>query len=184
MVFDMATIAEAVTSLKTATDVLNSLKSLRGRSGPDKSLEEEITKLQGAISAAHSSAFAAQVEQFSMLKTIRDLEAKVAEFETWDSEKVRYDLVDVNPGFGSVYVYRLKREAARGEIVHCICPKCYGHRIKSILQGTHELKLRRRVHECPECKSTYLFGNVAEPAPDKPAKAITEYDPFATDGSY
>lgn len=181
MTVDMTTIAEAIASLKTASETLKTIKGLFGTSTASKDAQEKISELQGIISSAYGSALSAQMGQFSMLQNIRDLEAKIASFETWGSEKLRYDLIDVNPGFGSVYVYRLKREAAGTEVIHCICPKCYGNRIKSILQGTHELKMRRRIHECPECKSTYLFGNIVEPPSEKPAKAITEYDPFATD---
>jgi hypothetical protein len=175
--FDMTTIVEAVTSLKTATDILNSLKNLRGRSGTDKSLEDEITKLQGIIYAAQGSALSAQMAQFSMVQSIRELEERIAEFETWDSEKTRYELVDVNPGRGSVFVYRLRPEAARSEPIHCLCPKCFQHRRPSILQGTPELQKAQRVHVCPECKSSYVFGNQAS-APQQNTVRAADFDVF------
>ena len=172
MTFDMATIAEAVTSLKTASDIAKTLINLKDSA----SIQPKISELYDTILSAQRSALAAQSSQFSLLETARGLEKKIADFETWDHERLRYELRDVNPSRGSVFVYALKEEAVGAEPFHLICPKCYQNRRKSILQATSELRMRLRVHECPECKAEFAFAHV--PLPERPTQANTRYNPF------
>jgi len=175
MTFDMATIVEAVTSLKTAAEVVEKLKGLRGGSA-DKATEERISELQRIILSAHGSALAAQMGQLSLVQTVRDLEAKIAQFEAWEREKSRYQLTEINTGRGDVFLYALKPEAAQGEPHHLVCPKCFEHRRRSIIQGSPQTKFGLRVHLCAECQTEYLFS--AAP-PDRPQSALPRrYNPF------
>ncbi|HUB63487.1 MAG TPA: hypothetical protein VL996_03435 [Methylocella sp.] len=172
MEFDMRTLGEAITSLKTATEIVNTIKGLWGAPTAKKEAEDKISELQGIIFSAHQSALSAQMAQFSMLQTVRDLETKIAQFETWDREKTRYIMKDVNPGRGSVLVYELKPGSASGEPAHCICAKCYQHRLKSPLQALPHLIAGHRARFCPECKTEYMFGPIVQE--NKPAHAITD----------
>jgi hypothetical protein len=176
MEFDMTTIGEAVASLKTAAEVFKTVKGLFGTSAASKEAEEKISEMQRVIFSAYQSALAAQVSQFSMLENVRKLEEKIAKFETWDREKTRYELIDVNPSYGSVFVRALKRDTPGGEPFHVICAKCFEHRMKSILQSTREMRMQQRIHICHECKSEYVYGPIEQRA--RPGQAITEYDIF------
>jgi hypothetical protein len=176
MPFDMNQFVEAATAFKTALDGLKIIKGLRGVAG-DKAAEDKVSELQRVILVAQQGTLAAQTSQLDMHQEIGELKEKIVQFETWNSEKARYELRDVNAGHGSVYVWALRAEAAGSEPFHLLCAKCFEHRRRSILQGTPELRMRRRVHVCHECKSEYVFGSLA--ALEAPAKAITEYDPFA-----
>jgi hypothetical protein len=159
MNFDMTTIAEAGTSLKTATEIVKGLKGLKGTAAPSRDAEDKISELYGIILSAHGSALAAQTSQLSLLQTVRDLDKKISDFETWDREKTRYQMKDVNPGRGSVFVYALKPEAAGGDPPHFLCAKCFQHRLKSPLHGSPNLEKGQRKHFCPECKTEYMFGS-------------------------
>ena len=85
-----------------------------------------------------------------------------ADHKRWESEKQRYRLQQVDPG---VVVYIVREEAAtQDEPVHYLCPACYEKCKKSILQATPELRKRRRVHQCPECRAEFVFGYEAPPS--------------------
>jgi hypothetical protein len=72
----------------------------------------------------------------------------VAELETWNAEKQRYELKDV--GWGSL-AYALKEDARGTEQVHQICAACYQHDKKSILQP--RIKDLEKLLFWPECKT-------------------------------
>jgi hypothetical protein len=172
MNFDMSTIAEAVAPLKTAGEIVKNLRGLKD-SGTSAS---KISELYGVILAAQGSALSAQASQLSLLQTVRNLEEKISEFETWDREKTRYQLTEVNLGRGSVFAYALKPDAAGSDPIHLLCAKCFEHRVKSPLQATPKLERGLRVHFCPECKTELAFSNVKEPPPRNMHES--EYDPF------
>jgi hypothetical protein len=158
MTIDMATIAEAVASLKSASEIA---KTLLGLKGAPAASQAKISELYGIILSAQGSAATAQMSQFSLLQNVRELEAKITQFETWDGEKTRYQMKDVNPDRGSVFVYALKPESASGEPMHFLCAKCFQHRHKSPLHGLPKLERGQRMHFCPECKTEYAFGVIS-----------------------
>jgi len=172
---DITQITEGAAAFKTALDGLNVLKGLRGVSG-DKVAEAKISELQRLILSAQEYALSSQVNQFALVQEVGTLKEKISNFESWGHERIRYQLIDVNPGRAPVFAWALKAEAANGEPFHVLCAKCFEHRRKSILQATTEIRMRQRVHVCMECRSEYTFGHLAPPAP--PAQAISEYDPF------
>ena len=93
---DMAAIAGAATSLKTAIDISKIALSLR-----DESLiRTKVLEMQGEISSALASAIAAQTDQLAILQRINDLEKEVAQLKAWDADKQRYELQNV--GLGSL----------------------------------------------------------------------------------
>lgn len=151
MIVDLTTISEAVASLKTASEIAKTIKSLVGTK--DTVAQEHIAKLYDAILTAQGSAISAKSDQLSLLQRISDLEKKISDFETWDSEKQRYELKKVGSGSVPVFVYSLKENASGTEPFHYICPKCFEHRHKSPIQATTRVSAGARVHFCPECKT-------------------------------
>jgi ribosomal protein L32 len=138
---DIGSIAAAIGGLKAAADIAKGFLDLKEIA----SVQGKVIELQGVILSAQSSALAAQSDQLSLLEDIRGLKAKMAELEAWNTEKQRYKLERLPPGF---FVYSLKKEMAQGEPTHRLCAKCFQHDKKAILQEYHAGLFR-----CLECKS-------------------------------
>jgi hypothetical protein len=169
---ELAAIQALLGSLKSAADIAKGFATLR-----DGALVQgKVIELQGVILAAQQGAMAAQSSQYALTEQVRQLEKQKAELEAWDAEKVRYKLTQLPPG---VFVYSLKEEAANGEPIHSICPKCYGDRKKSLLhssgktQGLEDLR-------CLECNSTIRAGVFQRPTPTRGAmdSRVWESDGF------
>ncbi len=146
---DITMIAEAVTSLKTASDIAKTLIGLRDT----QAIQSKVAELNGIILSAQSSALAAQSNQFALLDRIRCLEKEIADLEAWDREKERYQLKDA--GNGSL-AYILKENAGGAEPSHQICAACYQHARKSILQP--RTKASEKLLFCPDCKTEIKIG--------------------------
>jgi predicted transcriptional regulator len=123
---DIGTIAAALSSIKTAYDIAKAAKGIHD----ETKLQGAIIELQSAILAAQESALGAQAEQAAMRDQIRNLEARITEFDRWDAEKVKYELQQVYSG---AYAYVPKPGAGVPGPVHWLCTACYERRRKSIL---------------------------------------------------
>jgi hypothetical protein len=111
-------IGAAISGLKTAGEMAGSFVKLRD----EAMIQAKVIELQTVILSAQGSALAAQGEQFSLLDTKRELEAKIAELEAWDRQKERYELSEVGPG---ALAYTLKRDARPPEPAHMACANCF-----------------------------------------------------------
>jgi hypothetical protein len=131
-------------ALKTAFNMAQGLQDIHDAVARDRA----VIELQKEI-------LAAQAAQSALIEQVRDLEKKVAGFETWDTEKKRYRLTDFG---GNTFAYALKPEAAEGEPPHRICPACYEKRQKSILQFDFRTAAGQDKYICPACKTAYEFG--------------------------
>jgi hypothetical protein len=152
---DMTAITAAFQALSGAKILAEGLLSAR-----DISLvSAKVAELNSKIIDAQNGIFAALEERSALVSRIGELEKKIADFETWQHEKNRYELIDLGgQGRGSVLAYALKKEAQGTEPFHLLCTKCYQHRIKSPLQATTEIRRAKRVHFCPECKTEFAFN--------------------------
>jgi hypothetical protein len=168
-------VAATLTSIKAAGDLVSAFLDVRG------AIQEQgkVFELQRVILAAHQSALASQEAQASLQERIRGLEKQISDFEIWNSEKTRYELVDVGSR-GSVFAFRLKPEARGAEPLHLLCARCFEGRKRSILQATTELRMALRVHNCPECGTDYTFSRIPEPPTQD--KHEFEYDPLPIKG--
>jgi len=151
---DMTAISIVSTSLKTAADITKAMIGLRDAS----LIQGKIIELQGVILSAQQGALTTQSDQFALLERVRDLERKVTDLEAWDAEKKRYELKDV--GTGSL-AYVVKEDARGTEPVHQICPACYQHGRKSILQP--QAKNMQQLLVCSECKAEFRIGFLKRP---------------------
>ena len=132
-----------ITAIKTALDIVNNFKTLvehshGGRVSGDiaKKLNlDDILALQRHLHAAQESISTLREENDALSKTIRSLETKIADQESWADEKIRYELHDAG---SSIMVYRLGKEhVSPTEPVHSLCPTCFSNSQKSILQVTN-----------------------------------------------
>jgi hypothetical protein len=103
---DLTAIGVVSTSLNTAINIAKAMVDIRDAAA----FQGKVFELQRAIIDAQQSVFAANAERTSLIEEIRQLKARVAELETWEAEKQRYELKDV--GFGSL-AYIVK-ESMRG----------------------------------------------------------------------
>ena len=92
--------------------------------------------------------------QAELAERIRELEEKVAGFETWNAEKQRYELKP----FGHGFAYMLKPEMQGSEPQHQLCPNCYSRGKKSFLAKVPSNQARvalgmGNTFMCPECKT-------------------------------
>jgi hypothetical protein len=139
-------VAEAIVglgALKTAFDLAKGLKDI-----------DNAVSRNGAIIELQERILTAQQAQSALLEQISALEAKVASFETWESEKENYELTQLAQG-GVAYV--LKPDKRDGKPPHGICPNCYEQRKKSILQTNGKQTWMDHFFKCPSC-STHVTG--------------------------
>ena len=97
----------------------------------DKERAAKIGEINGQILAAQTSAIQANAAQASLIEQIGTLKTELTRFETWDREKIRYELRHVGDGS---FAYVLKQDTGDSEPTHWICPNCYENRKRSILQ--------------------------------------------------
>jgi DNA repair exonuclease SbcCD ATPase subunit len=167
---DMSAIGIVSTSLNTAINIVKAMQGVRDAT----LIDGKVFELQRAILDTQQNVFAANEERATLIEHVRALEKEISDLRQWDTEKNKYEL-KLMDAIG-VYAYSRKPIPGDAEPHHLICAKCYQDDKKSILQATHHLSMRKRVHVCPLCKTEIAFGHTP---PERPARATTEYDPFA-----
>jgi RNase P subunit RPR2 len=93
----------------------------------------EAVARNGAVIGLQEQILSARESYSALLEEKRQLEEKVASFETWESEKQRYVLKQE----GRLLVYTLKEGVEPPEPAHSVCPDCYQKRKRSTLQTEH-----------------------------------------------
>lgn len=153
----MASWTKAITDpLKAASDLAQGMMDLRDT----VKLGSVVIKLNAEILAAQRGALAASQSEAEMVEEIRALKAQVVSFETWETEKKRYQLHELPPG---VFVYTLKQDMAGDEPMHHICQTCYQHGKKSILHATEPTNGMHHLN-CKACGADLRVGHFSAPA--------------------
>jgi len=155
---DMTSIGIVANSLNAAVNITKAMIDLRDWS----TVQSKVIELQRTILEAQSGVFAANDERSALIQRVGDLEKELTALKAWDAEKQRYELREVSP---DVLAYVLKAGMENGEPFQMLCANCYQQGEKSFLQGTQELRMRRRVHVCPRCKAEYEMKYVERPEP-------------------
>ncbi|WET75505.1 hypothetical protein [Rhizobium croatiense] len=117
-------IAETIAGLgavKTAFEIAKTVKDM------DNSVDRNL-----AVINLQNEILSAQAAQAALVNRIGDLEKDLARFETWESEKKRYELEQLPPG---IFAYRVKAGMENGEPPHKICANCYNKNNKSLLHN-------------------------------------------------
>src|SRR5690349_8725799 len=107
----VAEVYAGLSAFKTMFDMAKGLKDIN-----------DAAVRNGAVIELQEKILAAQQAQTALLERIGQLEKQVAEFETWDADKQRYELKELPPG---IFVRSLKPEMASGEPPHFICETCF-----------------------------------------------------------
>jgi hypothetical protein len=147
---DMGMIGGVAVSLSHLANITKAMIGLRDQA----LIQEKVIELQGAILDAQSGVFAANDERASLIEQVTKLESEIANLKAWETEKQRYHLKKVSELNSTAYV--LKPEAQGAEPPHCICPACYEHGKKGILQPVVGAQAYRRPWQCPQCKTEML----------------------------
>jgi ribosomal protein L29 len=147
---DMMSIQAAVTSLKTASDIVATFIKLK----PSAEIQSKVIELNAVILSAQSSALAANSEQFALLKKVSDLEKEIARIKAWEAEKQKYELHEFKSG---LFAYGLKADAKGTQPNHQLCANCYEHEKKSILQKQLVTAGRMTVLLCPNCQTKLTY---------------------------
>lgn len=163
---DMGAIAAALSSLKAAKDIAESMIGLRDAAA----FQGKLIEFQSKIIDANNAAFAAQDERSALLERIRELEKEVADFKAWEAEKQRYQLVAIAP---NVVAYAIKESMRNSEPPHYICANCYNAGKKSYLNQITQGS-RVDIYHCNSCGEKL---NVHKGG-SGPMFARRDYDPF------
>jgi len=149
---DVAAIAGAVSSLKSAIDITKALKDISDAN----LLQTKVFELTREILSAQASALDAREAQSALMDKIRELEARIAQFDAWETERRRYQLKDYG---GNTFAYELRPDAANGEPIHRVCPNCFAKSQREILQFHFQTSDGQHKYQCKACKTEFLFGN-------------------------
>jgi CII-binding regulator of phage lambda lysogenization HflD len=118
-------------AIKTAFDMAKGLKDI-----------DDTVRRNAAVIELQENILTAQQAQAALIKRIDYLKKEVAGFETWEAEKMNYELKSVHI---DTFAYARKSIAGSSEPSHFICANCYEQRKKRILQRTDMAHLA-----CPE----------------------------------
>lgn len=144
-------VAEVFAGLSAFNSMLSAAKALRELDNK-VALNEAVIDLQGQMLTAQES-------YTTLLGKVGELEQKLAQFEHWETEKDRYHLKDHRDG-RQVLAYALKEGVEPPEPPHSICPDCYQHRKKSILQLVHHMVGHSQSLNCHQCGwEAYVQGH-------------------------
>ena len=153
-----------LSAIKTAFDIAKGLKDI-----------DDATRRNAAVIELQEKILSAQAEQFALIERMGNLEKQVAEFETWDTEKRRYQMRDYG---GGTIAYELKAEMASGEPPHRLCAACYQNRKKGLLQPIGPNAYLQEIVKCTECSKEFALGHRIERSMQRRA-AGTDFDVFS-----
>lgn len=147
---DIGAIQGALTSLKTAADILKAMAGLKITT----EVQSNIIELQSVILEAQGNAIEATTAQYQLIERIRALEADLASRDNWGNESQRYALVAM--WGGAAQAYALKQAAANGESPHLLCPQCFAAGRKGMLAPVN--RNGEVYYVCPGCKNSIHTG--------------------------
>jgi predicted RNA-binding Zn-ribbon protein involved in translation (DUF1610 family) len=107
----------------------------------------QLIEFQRVVIQLQSSIASIQVQNSGLLRDKELLEKRLAQLENWEEERKRYVMTTV---FDAATVFSLKRGLSNGEPPHYICPKCYQHGQKMILQPNSNPRGFAHL-TCPSC---------------------------------
>jgi hypothetical protein len=143
----VAEIFGGISAFKAMFDLAKGLKDI-----------DDAARRNAAAIELQEQILAAQSAQTLAVERIRELEKQVADFETWDTEKKRYELKNVGH---SCFARMLKPEARGGEPPHFVCANCYDQRRISVIQRSKPKPEARIDFFCPNCGTIIRPGDEA-----------------------
>ena len=149
---DITAIAGAMNSIKIIKDLTETMVGLRDASA----FQQKRLELQGAMINLQNSVFSVNEERTALIETIRDLEQKIADMKTWETEKQRYQMQSIGR---MTIAYALKSAMSNGEPAHWLCAGCYTDGKKGFLHTSNAprsgLYRDGGPWGCTACRSVY-----------------------------
>jgi len=132
-----------------AADIIGGIGIFKSLYDSAKALKDinDATVRNGAVIELQEKILSAQEAQSMLVDRIRELEEKARGYETWESEKQRYELKSIGPG---TLAYMLKAAVRGSEPPHWVCTNCFGKGQISIIQWGMSKGLGMR-NLCPAC---------------------------------
>ena len=140
------------TGIKTAISLAKNITESIG----DTKLKIKSSELYDAIINLQSSILSLHSAYHSLLQDKHSLEKKLMKIETWEKEKIKYELVKIGEG---VHIFSLKPDYEPSMPPHYICPNCYHDNKKSILVAEYTSSDESK-YVCPKCNN-YFVTNTA-----------------------
>jgi hypothetical protein len=110
---------------------ISAFSGLVGMARGMKDMNDSVVRNE-AVYALTEKLLDAQQEYAALTQKVGELEAKLAAYETWESQKQRYELKE--QGHMKILAYTLREGVEPAELPHSICPDCYEQHKRSILQ--------------------------------------------------
>jgi hypothetical protein len=145
-----AEIAFGFQALRQALSIAKDAKELTD----SVTIRAKVSEMYALILEAQESAINAREAHTAQIDRIRDLEAEIARFKTWDGEKQRYELKTVCAG---AFAFMLKKESRGTEPAHWLCPNCFERGQKSYFQN--DRSGRRGLYTCQACEGQITAHN-------------------------
>lgn len=117
-----AAVSAATNATKLVASVLEAVHDTKSK--------QIITNLQNGVLDLQAKVYAAQAKYQELAEVKLQIEQKLKDYEKWDSESARYQLVALAD---HIFVRALKPDQANGEPEHYLCPNCFEQHKKSIL---------------------------------------------------
>lgn len=121
----------AYSGIKAATDITQSMLTLK----TDAAVTSKVIELNGVLLGLQGQLNSAHTEHTVLGNRIRELEAEIAKFVSWEHEKTRYDLHQSETG---TFAYKVKAEVIGAGPAYCICANCYEKGVKALLQACRD----------------------------------------------
>lgn len=143
----VANIATAVTSLISETD--------------SAKRNAQLIEFQQALIQVQTSAYAAQVNNSSLLAHNQELEKEIVRLKDWSAEKQNYEVLEIASG---IFAYVAKDNVQPLESAHKFCANCFNKGTKTLLQQQRVEVGRQLSLVCNPCKSTLIFRSYSDQA--------------------
>lgn len=146
----MSDLLQLLAAVKTGSDALGSAlglaDKLRDALGKRRDGIDDDTALAGLALDLTKKLVDARLAQAEILHRLHTGENEMKELDRFEKQAARYVLAQTD---GGAIVYALKPECAEGEPMHYLCPACFDHRKRPILQPMGQF-LR-----CSHCGTDY-----------------------------
>lgn len=143
----IANIATAVTSLTSETDMAKR--------------NAQLIEFQQALIQVQTSAYAAQVNNSSLLAHNLELEKEILSLKDWSAEKQNYKVLEIATG---IFAYVAKDNVQPFQSAHKFCTTCFDKGTKTFLQQQRVEPARQLSLVCTPCKSSFVFRHYSDQA--------------------
>jgi hypothetical protein len=150
----IAEASAALSGLKTAYDMAKGVSALT----TDANTKLATIDLMQTILAAQQHALASQEAQAALMKRITELESRLAERDSWDTERSRYILTEFSTG---VQAYTLKPEFTADGPAERLCANCFDQGRRSLLQ-TYSRHSGGEAVQCQRCDAKMNLSSFAQ----------------------